>query len=110
METKRMKRNGCQRCGACCRQPGFVLLESGEAAAIAAFLGIEETKFANDFANLSPDRGALILKEKPDDACIFLSEENTCEINPVKPAQCRNFPNTWRNEDSEKICPVAREG
>jgi Fe-S-cluster containining protein len=41
--------------------------------------------------------------EKPDGACIFLSG-NDCTVQPVKPQQCRDFPNLWNFPGFEKIC------
>ena len=98
----------CRRCGACCRQPGFVRLEQGESAAIAAFLGLSENSFADGFTEISADRRALVLKEKNDGACVLLDDDGTCRVNPVKPRQCREFPFSWRNEDSAAICPAIR--
>jgi len=95
----------CGRCGACCRQPGFVRLEEGEAAALAACLGMDESAFAGEFTNLSPDRRSLMLKESPDGACILLGADNLCHANPAKPRQCRDFPHTWHNENSVLVCP-----
>ncbi|MCL1909367.1 MAG: YkgJ family cysteine cluster protein [Kiritimatiellaeota bacterium] len=95
----------CRRCGACCRQPGFVRLEGDEAAAIAAFLGLGENEFADKFTDLSADRRALILKEAADGACVLLGADNLCAANPVKPRQCREFPFTWSNGNSAEVCP-----
>ena len=96
----------CRHCGACCRQPGFVRLAEGEATAIAAHLGMSEQEFAYMYADLSADRRSLILKEAQNGACALLGADNLCRINPVKPRQCREFPFTWMNENSETVCPV----
>jgi len=84
----------CQRCGNCCRWPGEVRLHDAEVLAIARHLGLSPRKFTAEFTRLRRNRQGLTLTETADGACIFL-EENRCSIHPVKPAQCRGFPNAW---------------
>jgi Fe-S-cluster containining protein len=93
----------CQRCTACCRWPGQVLLNDEEITRLAAFKGLAEHDFIQHFANLRPDRRGLALKENPDGSCIFLEGEN-CAVQPVKPQKCRGFPNLWNFPGFEKIC------
>lgn len=84
----------CVRCGACCRWEGNVCVEPEEIEAIAGFLGMDEDFFIEQYCQLRENRQGLSLKDGPDGACIML-EHNDCKINPVKPVQCRNFPNGW---------------
>jgi len=93
----------CQRCTACCRWPGQVRLREGELARLAAHLGMSEHDFIQQFMRLRPDRLGLALKEQPDGACIFLAG-NECTVQPVKPQQCRDFPNLWNFPGFEKTC------
>ena len=93
----------CQRCTACCRWPGQVLLSEAEITRIAAFKGLSEHDFIQKFAKLRPDRRGLALKENPDGSCIFLEGEN-CAVQPVKPRKCKEFPNLWDFPGFEKIC------
>ena len=93
----------CQRCTACCRWPGQVRLSEAEITRLAAFKGLGENEFIQQFTRLRWDRGGLALKEQPDGACIFLDGEN-CAVQPVKPQQCREFPNLWNFPGFEKIC------
>jgi uncharacterized protein len=93
----------CQRCAACCKWPGDVVLETGEVEAIAAHLEMPLTVFLEKFTRLRANRKGLSLIDQPDGACIFL-KENRCEINPVKPLQCRNFPNKWRFPGWREVC------
>ena len=93
----------CQRCTACCRWPGQVQLTDAEIARLAAFRGVTEGDFIQQFTRLRQDRQGLALQEKPDGACIFL-EGNDCAVQPVKPQQCREFPNLWNFPGFEKIC------
>ena len=100
----------CRQCGACCRiKDGIVRVSAVEIARIAAFLGRTEQDFIDRETEVAPDRRGLILKSRPDGACVWLSDNNLCRINPVKPDKCRTFPHEWTNDDSEKICPGLRE-
>ncbi len=99
----------CERCTACCRWPGQVLLNDAEIARLAAFKGLSEHDFIQQFAKLRADRRGLALREQPDGACIFLEGEN-CAVQPVKPQKCREFPNLWNFPGFEKVChAVPRE-
>lgn len=93
----------CQRCTACCRWPGQVRLTETEIPAIATFLGFSENDFIQRHTRLQQDRRGLALQEQPDGACIFL-QNNLCVVQPVKPQQCRDFPNLWKYPDAEKYC------
>jgi len=99
----------CLQCGNCCRQPGYVRLRPGEPQAIARFLGLPLPEFMRRFTRLTNDRRDLSLTERADQSCVFLSPANRCEIQAVKPAQCRDFPHKWRYEDCESICRGVRE-
>lgn len=93
----------CDRCTACCRWPGDVRLSDAEISRIAAHLGIPEAEFIDRFTRLNRTRSGLSLTEGPDGACILL-EGNDCRIQPVKPDQCRGFPNRWSFPGFEKLC------
>ena len=93
----------CQRCTACCRWPGQVRLTNEEITRLAAFKALGESDFIQQFTRLRWDSGGLALQEKPDGACVFL-DGNDCSVQPVKPQQCRDFPNLWNFPGFEKIC------
>lgn len=93
----------CQRCAACCRWPGQVRLTDAEIAKLAAFKGVSEHDFIQQFTRLRHDRGGLALMEKPNGECVFLDGEK-CSVQSVKPQQCRDFPNLWSFPGFEKIC------
>jgi len=93
----------CQRCTACCRWPGQVRLTDAEVARIATHLGLSETAFIQQHTRLRADRQGLSLLEKPNGECEFLVG-NDCAIQPVKPQQCRDFPNLWNFPGFEKSC------
>ena len=94
----------CQRCGNCCRWPGFVRVDESEINAIADFLGMGTDDFIARHTELRPSRSGLMLKSNPDGSCIFLEGVNTCTIQPVKPQQCRDFPNKWRFDGWREKC------
>ena len=93
----------CQRCTACCRWPGQVRLDDETISRLAAFKSLSESDFIQRFTRLRPDRRGLALLDKPNGECIFL-EGNNCAVQPVKPQQCRDFPNLWQNPGAEKSC------
>ena len=93
----------CQRCAACCRWPGQVKISDGEISRMAEFLGRTEHEFIQEFTRLREDRRGLSLKDKPNGECIFL-EAGQCRVQPVKPQQCRDFPNLWNFPGFEKVC------
>jgi uncharacterized protein len=99
----------CQRCTACCRWPGQVLLSDAEITRLAAFKNLSEHDFIQQFAKLRADRRGLALKEQADGSCVFLEGEN-CAVQPVKPQKCREFPNLWNFPGFEKVChAISRE-
>ncbi|MDR0933308.1 MAG: YkgJ family cysteine cluster protein [Victivallales bacterium] len=99
----------CVCCGNCCRWSGCVKLEDSKIDAIADFLAMKVEEFIDQFTELMPDRQGLTLAEKPDGSCIFLTNENTCQINPVKPRQCGDFPQRWNFPGWEKECGGAKK-
>ena len=93
----------CDRCTACCRWPGQVKLNNAEISAMAAFLSLTEHEFIQRYTRLHTSRTGLSLEDKPNGECIFLDGTN-CRVNPVKPQQCRNFPNLWNFPGFQQIC------
>lgn len=74
-----------------------------ELVRLAAFKGVSEYDFIQQFMRLRSDRRGLALQEQADGACVFLVG-NECAVQPVKPQQCRDFPNLWNFPGFEKIC------
>jgi uncharacterized protein len=93
----------CQRCGNCCKWPGDVRIEEDEVAPIAAHLGLAEDEFLARYTRLRTNRTGLSLIEKENHECIML-DGNACRIHPVKPAQCRGFPNLWNFPGWRDVC------
>jgi Fe-S-cluster containining protein len=93
----------CQRCTACCRWPGEVGFEEGEIARLAAFKGMSEHELIQKYTRLRRNRSGLALQEKSNGECIFL-DGNDCSVQPVKPQQCRDFPNLCNFPGFENQC------
>ena len=93
----------CERCTNCCRWPGDVKVSDAEISAIASFLKMKQDLFIEKYTRLRSDRRGLSLIDQPDGACIFL-EGQDCQIQPVKPDQCRGFPNAWNFPGWRDIC------
>ena len=105
----------CQRCTACCRWPGDVNVSEEEVSVIAEFLGMEEHEFVQEFTRINDNRTGLSLVDREgSSACIMLDGED-CRIHPVKPTQCRGFPNRWNFPGWREVCeaievPIRGEG
>jgi Fe-S-cluster containining protein len=93
----------CQRCTACCRWPGDVKVSAAEIDAIAGFLAIPVAEFIERFTRLRTDRNGLSIIERPNHECSML-EDGGCRIHPVKPEQCRGFPNKWNFPGWRDVC------
>ncbi len=101
----------CQRCANCCKWPGDVRIEEDEIGPIAGFLGLSAEEFIQRHTRLRSNRQGLSLVEKENHECSML-DGDACLIHPVKPAQCRGFPNQWNFPGWRRVCeavPVKRE-
>ena len=102
----------CRRCGNCCRWPGAVKLRPSEVDAIAAYLGMSAEDFLEHHTEITPDRQHLSLREKPNGECEYLTADAdgvpSCAIEPVKPEQCRSFPEKWNFPGWENECAGGR--
>lgn len=100
----------CQRCANCCRWPGFVRLDERDITDIAAHLALSEHEFIQQYTRLRPQRDGLAMIDKPNGECVFLDGRD-CRVQPVKPQQCRGFPNAWNFPGWREVCeavPVER--
>ncbi len=78
-------------------------MDESEIAAIAAHVGLNEDDFIQRFTRLRPNRDGLALIDKENGECYFL-EAGDCTIQPVKPRQCREFPNRWNFPGWREVC------
>jgi Fe-S-cluster containining protein len=80
-----------------------VRLTDAEITRLAAFQGLGEHEFIQRFTRLRQDRQGLALQEKPNGECVFLAGDD-CAVQPVKPQQCREFPNLWNFPGAGQTC------
>jgi len=78
-------------------------LSDAEITRLAAFKQLSEFDFIQQFTRLTRDRRGLALLDKPNGECVFL-DGNDCNVQSVKPQQCRDFPNLWNFPGFEKVC------
>lgn len=103
----------CNRCGNCCKGDGVVHIDREQAVRIADFLGLPLKSFLKQYTTrIAPGEWWLHDQANPERWCIFLEQDAEglfkCRINPVKPNQCKSFPEKWRNEDSFRTCSGLR--
>ena len=92
----------CQKCGACCRWTGHVLLTAADVTRLAAAAGLTEEQFIERYTVLASNRRQLSLSDGPDGSCALL-KNGRCALYEARPAQCRDFPHGWRVTEG---CPV----
>lgn len=95
----------CHRCGTCCRWEGHVLLTQEDITRLSGSTGLSEEAFIERYTALAVNRRELSLVDHPDGSCIFL-DENRCRFYTDRPAQCRDFPHSWRVTNG---CPALEE-
>ena len=79
-------------------------LTDEEVCAIATHLHMTVEAFTDQYTRLTSDRRGLSLTEHADQSCIFLTEDNRCAIEAVKPQQCSDFPHKWVFDGVEEVC------
>ena len=94
----------CQRCTACCKWAGDVCVEDEEVTRIAAYLGIEENEFVEEYTRIRANRTGLSLIDKEDSTECIMLDGDKCRIHEVKPEQCKGFPNVWNFPGWQKEC------
>ena len=82
----------CTGSGNCCKIHGsyaYVYLLKRDVRAMAAHIGITAQEFFERYCKLEDDWIVLKMDEP---ACPFLSEDNRCNVYPVRPKQCATWP------------------
>ncbi len=103
----------CQRCGSCCRRPGYVALRRADIRVASHYLGLPEESFEESFTRA--EGGVRTLKATAGGDCPFF--EKLCRLHAAKPFQCRSWPfwpdNLTNPEDWERarrLCPGIGRG
>jgi len=98
----------CQRCGACCREPGIVVMTLEDIVEAAGFLGLGPGTFRTqyDVTNVW-GRDCIDIRHR---ACPFLENhdgDSSCTLEAAKPEICRSFPHAWAGTGyrTEVSCP-----
>lgn len=81
-----------------------------EVMAAAVHLEMSVDEFIDQWCELAPDRRGLILQSQPDHSCVMLDDAGLCRIHPVKPQQCRDFPNVWNFPGWRELCDAKEVG
>jgi Fe-S-cluster containining protein len=93
-KTKFSKSNGnrsvftCRQCGECCHGQGGILVTPEETERLAAFFQISREEFQRTYlvdSALGPQVAT------GNGACVFFMD-NRCQVHPVKPRICREWP------------------
>lgn len=100
----------CLQCANCCKNhsPRF---KNPDIRRIAKVLRIKEGELVDRYLKLD-NEGDYVLKQTP---CVFLAEDNTCNIYEDRPSDCRRYPYT--DEDvlikrvpltlkNSTVCPI----
>lgn len=91
----------CKKCGYCCKN-GIIVLYPEDIVKISSYLRITRKEFVDKYV----EKTELILDNNKcidicffnlEKKCHFLSEDNLCIINSVKPLQCLYGPNSYFN-------------
>ncbi|HRQ31066.1 MAG TPA: YkgJ family cysteine cluster protein, partial [Saprospiraceae bacterium] len=79
----------CMSCANCCKTTPPIILPA-DIKKIGSFLKISPNQFRMKFTLTDVD-GEMSFKKVP---CVFLGENNLCQIYEVRPAACREYPHT----------------
>jgi Fe-S-cluster containining protein len=79
----------CQVCGTCCRGEGGIYLQEKEIEAITGYLRLPRDRFLQKYC--LGKNGKIYIHVKEDGFCHF-AREGKCQIHPVKPTPCRQWP------------------
>jgi Fe-S-cluster containining protein len=76
----------CSICSRCCRQKG-ISVDPYEVLRLSRNLNMSTTEFYRRFTEL----GGVSLRQKPDETCVFLTDEG-CRVHGDRPRACRLYP------------------
>ena len=80
----------CKGCGICCREEGYVFFSKSEIRSAANLLDVTFDEFIEQY--LVPFEDGFVHVVMAKGRCAFLRTDNRCDINSVKPRQCKTFP------------------
>ncbi|MHB9073273.1 MAG: YkgJ family cysteine cluster protein [Desulfobaccales bacterium] len=80
----------CQQCGDCCSGRGGIFVKPQEVEEMAALLSLPVEEFCRLYVEASAMGPRLAIADNG--FCVFLMEGNLCQVHPVKPFICRQWP------------------
>ncbi len=104
----------CLSCANCCKTTSPIITEK-DIKRISKFLRIKAVKFIEKYLKKDTD-DHWMFKQTP---CVFLNEDNYCQIYEVRPKACREYPHLDRKKNIQllnlhlkntEICPAVFDG
>ena len=110
LHHEEFKTMDCLSCANCCKTTSPIFRDA-DVRRISKSLRIKESKFIDDYLKIDEDND-YVLKKSP---CIFLDQENKCQIYDIRPLACKEYPHTDRKNmhqiteltyQNTFVCPV----
>ena len=79
----------CLTCANCCKTKGPAFTKK-DINRIAKYMSITPPEFSDTYLEMNEDDN-YVLKTTP---CLFLQEDNKCEIYEIRPQACASYPHT----------------
>lgn len=111
LHEEEFKNTDCMQCANCCKTTSPIFTNK-DIVRIAKFLRMKLQDFIAMYLKIDKDQD-YVLKSSP---CVFLDEDNSCNIYNVRPKACREYPHTNRKKFEKithltihniKTCPAA---
>jgi Fe-S-cluster containining protein len=105
------KKTDCLTCANCCKTTG-PLFTTADIERISKSFKQKPQQFIDQFLQIDEDKD-YVLQAVP---CVFLADDNSCNIYEIRPKACREFPHTDRKKFYQiaditlknlPICPAA---
>ena len=90
MINEKIKAFECLTCGECCYGEGGIVVGEEEVKRISDFLEITPDMFVSQ--SCEERHGRLYIRTGQDGFCLYYDMEKSCQIHPVKPGRCSQWP------------------
>jgi uncharacterized protein len=103
----------CLQCANCCKTTSPIFYDK-DIDRLARRLRMKSIKFIETYLKVDED-GDYVLQKSP---CVFLSEDNYCQVYEDRPTACREYPHTDRKRMEQildityhntLVCPAVAE-
>lgn len=98
VHNKVFQKIDCLDCANCCSSIPPIVTRI-DAKRISAHLNLSIQKFSEKYLRVDED-GDTVFISSP---CVFLEEDNRCQIYEVRPKACRAYPHTGDSEFTQNI-------